>query len=43
VLVITGEGLKTLDVVRGSFETYEIEPSLAAFESTVPEPVGASA
>ncbi|MFL5839112.1 MAG: threonine synthase [Thermoleophilaceae bacterium] len=43
VLVITGEGLKTLDVVRGSFETYEIEPSLDAFESAVPEPVGASA
>src|SRR4051812_20748540 len=43
VLVITGEGLKTLDVVRGSFETYEIESSLAAFESSVPEPVGAAA
>jgi threonine synthase len=43
VLVITGEGLKTLDVVRGSFQTYEIEASLAAFESAVAEPVGASA
>jgi threonine synthase len=43
VLVITGEGLKTLDVVRGSFETYTIEPSLSQFEATVPEPVGASA
>jgi threonine synthase len=43
VAVITGEGLKTLDVVRGSFETHEIEPSLAAFESSVPEPVGAAA
>jgi threonine synthase len=43
VAVITGEGLKTLDVVRGSFEMHEIEPSLAAFESTVPEPVGAAA
>jgi threonine synthase len=43
VAVITGEGLKTLDVVRGSFETHEIEPSIAAFESTVPEPVGAAA
>jgi threonine synthase len=42
VAVITGEGLKTLDAVRGSFETHEIEPSLAAFEATVPEPVGAS-
>jgi threonine synthase len=39
VAVITGEGLKTLDVVRGSFETHEIEPSLAAFEASVPEPV----
>jgi threonine synthase len=43
VVVITGEGLKTLDVVRGSFETHEIEPSLAAFEASVPEPVGAAA
>src|SRR3954465_3445307 len=43
VLVITGEGLKTLDVVRGSFDTYEIASSLEAFESTVPEPVGAAA
>src|SRR3954464_1992569 len=43
VAVITGEGLKTLDVVRGTFETHEIEPSLASFESTVPEHVGAAA
>jgi threonine synthase len=43
VVVITGEGLKTLDVVRGTFETHEIEPSLAAFEASVPEPVGAAA
>ena len=43
VIVITGEGLKTLDVVRGSFETHEIVPSLDAFEASVPEPVGASA
>ena len=28
VLVITGEGLKTLDAVRGSFETHEIEPTV---------------
>ena len=33
VLVITGEGLKTLDAVRGSFETHEIEPAVASFES----------
>jgi threonine synthase len=31
VVVITGEGLKTLDAVRGSFETYEIEPRADAF------------
>jgi len=31
VLMITGDGLKTLDAVRGSFETHEIEPSAAAF------------
>jgi threonine synthase len=43
VAVITGEGLKTLDVVRGTFETHEIEPSLAAFEAAVPEPVVAAA
>jgi threonine synthase len=34
-LLITGEGLKTLDAVKGSFETYEIEPSVAAFEADV--------
>jgi threonine synthase len=39
VLVITGDGLKTLDAVRGTFESYEIEPSVAAFESQVPEAV----
>jgi threonine synthase len=35
VLVITGEGLKTLDAVRGSFETHEIEPSVEQFETLV--------
>ena len=34
-LIITGEGLKTLDAVRGSFETHEIEPSVASFEERV--------
>ena len=33
VIVITGEGLKTLDAVRGSFETYEIEPTVASFDT----------
>ena len=28
VLVITGEGLKTLDAARGTFATYEVDPSL---------------
>ncbi len=33
VLVITGEGLKTLDAVRGTFEMDTIEPSTAAFDA----------
>jgi threonine synthase len=33
VLVITGEGLKTLDAVRGTFETHVIEPTASAFEA----------
>ncbi|MCX6385515.1 MAG: threonine synthase, partial [Solirubrobacterales bacterium] len=41
VLYITGEGLKTLDAVRGSFESHQIEPSLAAFEATLPQSVRA--
>src|SRR5665213_2689138 len=39
VLVITGDGLKTLDAVRDTFETYKIDPSVEAFESGVPEAV----
>ena len=39
VLVITGEGLKTLDAVRGTFETHTIEPTVEAFEAGVPEAV----
>src|SRR3954462_6093148 len=35
VLVITGEGLKTLDAVRGTFEAHEIEPKFSAFENAV--------
>jgi threonine synthase len=34
VLVITGDGLKTLDAVRGSFEAFEIDPSVEEFERT---------
>ena len=33
MLVITGEGLKTLDAVRGTFETYRSTPTLESFES----------
>jgi threonine synthase len=36
VLVITGEGLKTLDAVRDSFEVHEIDPRLESFEARVP-------
>src|SRR5271156_5259655 len=39
VLVIAGEGLKTLDAVRDTFETYTIAPSVDAFEAGVPEAV----
>jgi threonine synthase len=39
VLVITGEGLKTLDAVRGTFETHTIAPTLADFEAGVPQAV----
>jgi threonine synthase len=35
VAVITGDGLKTLDAVRGSFETHEIEASVDAFERSL--------
>jgi threonine synthase len=33
VLVITGEGLKTLDAVRDTFTVHEIAPSFEAFEA----------
>ncbi len=43
VLVITGDGLKTLDAVRGSFEAHEIEPSVEQFETLVEQsPAGAT-
>jgi threonine synthase len=35
VLVITGDGLKTLDAVRGSFDALEIDPTLESFEAAV--------
>jgi threonine synthase len=40
VLVITGEGLKTLDAVRGSFETQTIEPSVEAFDAAERSRIG---
>jgi threonine synthase len=36
VVVITGDGLKTLDAVRDSFETHEIEPTTKAFAERLP-------
>jgi threonine synthase len=33
VLVITGEGLKTLDAVRGTFQAHTIAPTVEAFET----------
>ncbi len=33
VAVVTGEGLKTLECARGTFDTWEIEPSMDAFEA----------
>ncbi len=32
VVYITGDGLKTLDCARGTFETWEIDPSVASFD-----------
>jgi threonine synthase len=42
VAYITGEGLKTLDVARGTFETWQIEPTVEAFE-TANQAIGAVA
>ena len=35
VLVITGDGLKTLDAVRDTFEAYEINASVEEFQTCV--------
>ncbi|MDP2711754.1 MAG: threonine synthase [Solirubrobacteraceae bacterium] len=32
VIVITGDGLKTLDAVRGSFTEHEVDPTIESFE-----------
>ena len=33
VAVITGEGLKTLDAVRGTFEAHEIDANVDSFDA----------
>jgi threonine synthase len=42
VVYITGEGLKTLDAVRGTFDVWEIEPTVSSFEAAA-DRVGALA
>ncbi len=42
VLYITGEGLKTLDCARGTFEAWEIDPNVESFDRAA-ERVGALA
>jgi threonine synthase len=37
VIVITGEGLKTLDAVRDSFTAHEVDPTIESFESSFAE------
>jgi threonine synthase len=39
VLVITGDGLKTLDAVRDSFTAYEVDASIDSFEAAFAESV----
>jgi threonine synthase len=41
VIYITGDGLKTIDVARGTFECHEIEPTLASFSEKLPDAVHA--
>jgi threonine synthase len=42
VVYITGEGLKTLDAVRGTFDVWDIEPNVGSFEAAA-DRVGALA
>jgi len=37
VLVITGDGLKTLDAVRDSFHAYEVDATIESFEAAFAE------
>ncbi len=39
VIVITGEGLKTLDAVRHSFMDYEVDPTIESFEEAFADSV----
>jgi threonine synthase len=39
VVYITGEGLKTLDATRDTFQMHEIDPSLESFEAEFPQEV----
>ena len=41
VLTITGEGLKTLDAVRGTFEVHAVEPTVESFEQALGAPAAA--
>jgi len=41
VVYITGEGLKTLDAVRGTFAVHEVEASVESFAAALPETVNA--
>jgi threonine synthase len=41
VVYITGEGLKTLDATRDTFQMHEIDPSLESFESEFQQEVAA--
>ncbi len=43
VAVITGEGLKTLECARGTFEAWEIEPNADAFEQARETRLGVTA
>ena len=39
VVYITGEGLKTLDATRDTFQMHEIDPALESFEAEFPQEV----
>jgi threonine synthase len=44
VVVITGDGLKTLDAVRDSFARRQIDPSVESFEHAIAQvPLSAQA